>query len=157
SAVADAFAAASRAFNSAVRQATDAASGAEPGAERTSPAAAAAETAHVARRRGRGSTRKAIAFCASASVMGIAGLIAISTTLPAEAIAAAQGAQVQSATSLVAKAPAADGEAAEDEIQAFVAPSDVQNDAIQHTEQFSTMSLVDVAAEQGISYSGEVF
>jgi len=77
-------------------------------------------------------------------------------TLPAEAVAAARGGSMAS-TSLVTAAAADAAGSAKDEIQAFVAPSDVQNAPLTRNDDYSTVSLVEVAAEQGINYSGEVF
>ncbi|MGG1909490.1 hypothetical protein AB1285_21110 [Microbacterium sp. NRRL B-14842] len=88
--------------------------------------------------------------------MGLAGLLAVSMTLPAEAVAAAQGGSLAS-TSLVTAAAADAAGSADDEIQAFVAPSGVQNEPLSRADNFSTVSLVEVAAEQGINYSGEIF
>lgn len=114
----------------------------------------AAPEAHVAPRRPR-NARKFLALGATVGVMSLAGLLAVSMTLPAEAVAAAQGTSVAS-TSLVAGA-AAKGEANADEIQAFIASSDVQSESLARDDDFSTISLIDVAAEQGINYSNEIF
>ena len=84
-------------------------------------------------------------------------MLAISMTLPAEAVAAANGAQARSAMSLIAGAATPASAADDDEIQAFVAPSDVQNELIERTEDFSTASLVDIAAERGIQFSSELY
>lgn len=150
---ADAFIAASRAFRSL--------SADEPVNDRideTSSADARPETtaAHVAPRRRR-SSGKLVAFGATVGVMGIAGMLAISMTLPAEAVAAVKGTQMTSATSLIAGAGAPASEVTEDEIQAFVAPSDVENERIERSEDFSTASLVDIAAERGINFSDELY
>lgn len=120
-----------------------------------SPAAAdetAASKPHVVRRRTR--LRKVVTLGATVGVMGIAGLLAVSMTLPAEAVAAVQGTTTAS-TSLVA----ADTKksAADDEIQAFVTSSDVKNETLTRSDAFSTISMIDVAAEQGINYSNEIF
>lgn len=112
--------------------------------------------AHLAPRKHRGAS-KFLAVTATVGVMGIAGMLAVSMTLPAEAVAAAQGGQVTTATSLVAQGQAPTSESADDEIQAFVAPSDVQNDSIQRAEDFSTASLIDLAAERGIQFSSELY
>jgi murein DD-endopeptidase MepM/ murein hydrolase activator NlpD len=114
--------------------------------------------AHVAPRRGRRPfTRKALAAGATVGIMGIAGLLAVSMTLPAEAVAAAQGAQSSSATSLVAATSAATGKAGEEEIQAFVSSSDVASAKLERSDDFSTVSLVDVAAQQGIQFSDSLY
>ncbi|WP_374460659.1 M23 family metallopeptidase [Microbacterium sp.] len=100
--------------------------------------------------------RKTLAAGATVGAMGLAGLLAVSMTLPAEAVAAAQGGSLAS-TSLVTAAAADAAGSADDEIQAFVAPSGVQNEPLSRADNFSTVSLVEVAAEQGINYSGEIF
>ncbi|WEK62273.1 MAG: peptidoglycan DD-metalloendopeptidase family protein [Candidatus Microbacterium colombiense] len=116
----------------------------------------AATAPHLAARRPR-SARKLLAVGATVGVMSLAGLLAVSMTLPAEAVAATQGTSV-AATSLVAGSAAAKGDAASTpEIQAFIASSDVQSEAIARDDDFSTVSLIDVAAEQGINYSNEIF
>ncbi|WP_307861149.1 peptidoglycan DD-metalloendopeptidase family protein [Microbacterium sp. SD291] len=149
----DAFEQAARAFRSGVAGSTpapDAAGHAEPDAADDLDA----ENAHVVRRRP--GLRKIVTVGATVGVMSLAGLLAVSMTLPAEAVAAAQGASALSATSLVA--PAADeAAAADDEIQAFVTSSDVQNSTLARSDSFSTVSLIEVAAEEGINYSNEVF
>lgn len=90
--------------------------------------------------------------------MGVAGLLAVSMTLPAEALAAAQGAGSSTAMSLVTASKASNGSSAdEDEIQAYVASSGLQNNVIQRSEGFSTASLIDLATEQGIAYSNTLY
>lgn len=88
--------------------------------------------------------------------MSLAGLLAVSMTLPAEAVAAVQGTKVLSATSLVATAPSQSSDAGS-EIQAFVTSADVQNESLARAEDFSTVSLVDIASERGINYSNQLF
>lgn len=135
---------------------TDAPAGeADSTAAADEPAAAPRDvvsTPHVARRRTR--LRKAVTLGATVGVMGIAGLLAVSMTLPAEAVAAVQG-TTSASTSLVA----ADTKkaAADDEIQAFVTSSEVKNQTLTRSDAFSTISMIDVAAEQGINYSNEIF
>ena len=84
-------------------------------------------------------------------------MLAVSMTLPAEAVAAVQGGKVTSATSLIVGAETAAPEVADDEIQAFVASSDLQNDVMDRPEDFSTASLGDIAAERGINFSSELY
>jgi murein DD-endopeptidase MepM/ murein hydrolase activator NlpD len=153
---ADAFERASRAFRNTGPVPTASASPECEADATTGDAGRGAGTpSHVAAPRAR-RIRKFVTVGATVGVMSLAGLLAVSMTLPAEAVAAVQGQSV-AATSLVsASGSAVDGEAKE-EIQAFVAPSDVENGSLARADQFSTMSLVQVAAEQGINYSGEVF
>lgn len=150
---ADAFVAASRAFRAVTGELP---AMAEPVQPVKSALPTEATTVHVAPRKAR-SRRKLVAVGATVSIMGIAGLLAVSMTLPAEAVAAAQGISVQSATSLVAASEGTAAAVSDDEIQAYVASSDVRNDAIQRAENFSTLSLGDLAAEQGIAYSNSVY
>lgn len=147
---ADAFEQASRAFR------------ASTGPVPTIPDAASAtvgdagiDTSHVAPRRPR-NARKFLTIGATVGVMSLAGLLAVSMTLPAEAVAAAQGTSV-AATSLVAASASEESKKADGEIQAFIAPSDVQSETLARGDDFSTVSLVEVAAEQGINYSSEIF
>ncbi|MGN7948512.1 M23 family metallopeptidase [Microbacterium sp. 22215] len=146
--VGDAFESASRAFRAVTTETVT-----EP-----APEAAAADEApaeHVARRRPK--ARKFLAVGATVGVMSIAGLLAVGMTLPAEAVAAVQGAQSVGATSLVAASGSAAAGEADDEIQAFVTSSDVQNESLARSDSFSTVSLIQVASEEGINYSNEVF
>ena len=101
--------------------------------------------------------RRLLTLGATVGVMGVAGLLAVSMTLPAEAVAAAQGAQPASAMSLITNSDGTTSAMSEDEIQAFVASSDLQNDAIQRSEDFSSESLIDLAAEQGIAFSDDLY
>lgn len=110
--------------------------------------------AHVAPRRPR--ARRFVAAGASLGVMGVAGLIAVSMTLPVSAVAASQGG---TAASLVASETAAPTSAkvGDDEIQAFVASSDIQDEALVRSDSFSTVSLAEVAADEGIQFSQSLY
>ena len=149
----DAFIAASRAFRAVMGEQ-------QPVAEPVAPVSDALPTeataVHLAPRKGR-SRGKFVAAGATVGIMGIAGLLAVSMTLPAEAVAAAQGVPVRSATSLVAASAGAASEVSGDEIQAYVASSDVRNEMMQRTDDYSTLSLVDRAAEEGIAYSDSLY
>ncbi|WP_431806770.1 M23 family metallopeptidase [Microbacterium paraoxydans] len=149
----DAFERASRAFRNTGTVRTVPASSA--GARSFAAADDAQPAAHAVPSRPR-SIRRFVTVGATVGVMGLAGLLAVSMTLPAEAVAAARGGSVAS-TSLVTAAAADAAGSAKDEIQAFVAPSDVQSAPLTRNDDYSTVSLVEVAAEQGINYSGEVF
>lgn len=99
---------------------------------------------------------KFLAMGASVGIMGVAGLIAVSMTLPAGAVAAAQ--RVQSpVASLVAASGQQGSGIDDDEIQAFISSSDLQNGSIERADNFSTASLIDIAHEQGINYSSSVY
>ncbi len=149
----DAFERASRAFRITGSIPTVSASEQVP-AEPTNAAEAEAP-AHVAPRRPR-SIRKVVTVGATVGAMSLAGLLAVSMTLPAEAVAGVQGTSVASMSLVSASADEAKGAAA-GEIQAFVAPSGVESESLVRADDFSTVSLAEVAAEQGINYSGEIF
>ncbi|WP_307295019.1 M23 family metallopeptidase [Microbacterium natoriense] len=108
---------------------------------------------HVARRRPQ--FRKVVTFGATVGVMGLAGLLAVSMTMPAEAIAAT-GSDGTATMSLVAASSTSSAKT-DGQIQAFVTSSDVQNETLARAEDFSTVSLVDLASEQGIKFSDSVF
>ncbi len=147
---ADPFEQAARTFRSVSGDVADAAASAPVDEE---PAVADAPTVeHVARRRP--SARKFLAVGATVGVMSLAGLLAVSMTLPAEAVAAV-GSNGVASTSLVAASAGA--EKSDTPIQAFVTSSDVQNETLASAEDFSTVSLVDLASEQGIKFSDTVF
>ncbi|WP_102194407.1 M23 family metallopeptidase [Microbacterium aurantiacum] len=145
----DVFEQAARAFR--IKQTTDSAASA-PRSTDDEPVA----VTHVASRRSH-TMRRVVTIGATVGVMSLAGLLAVSMTLPTEAVAAVQAPQAAAATSLVTASKAAKDDAPEDEIQAYVASSDVQNESLARAEDFSTVSYLDIAAEQGIRYSGEVF
>ena len=147
----DAFAQASLAFRAvASDEKADAAASAQSAADDVADAEPAVE--HVVRRRPQ--LRRFVTLGATVGVMSLAGLLAVSMTLPAEALAAG-GSSGVTAMSLVASSAA--GDDADARIQAFVTSSDVQNDTLARTEDFSTVSLVDLASEQGIKFSDSVF
>lgn len=146
----DFFAAASAAFGFA--PVADEKTDAEPEAE----SAATASVSHIAPRRVR-RVRKIVAAGASLGVMGIAGLIAVSMTLPASAVAAAQGSSLPRASLVAADASASSTKVGKDDIQAFVASSGVKEEGLARSDSFSTVSMAQVAAEEGINYSSEVF
>lgn len=149
--IADAFERASRLFQSTASEGAGAPVTEPLVAETAAPDAA---SVHVAPRR---RIRRFITIGASLGAMSLAGLIAVSMTLPTAAVAAGQGGRAAALTSLVAASGGSDKKAADEEIQAFVTSSDVQNESLVRADSFSTVSLVQVAAEQGINYSGDVF
>ena len=147
---ADAFAAASVAFG--FQPVEDDAPVAVPVAHEP---VAAGVVAHVAPRRRR-APRRIVAAGASLGVMGVAGLIAVSMTLPVSAVAATQGGVPASLVADQTAAPAS-SKTGEDEIQAFVAPADVQDEALVRSDSFSTVSLAEVAADEGIAFSQSLY
>lgn len=146
----DSFVAASRAF----RDVAPESSVFDSADEESLPAEAT--TVHVAPRKSK-TRRKLIAAGATVGVMGIAGLLAVSMTLPAEAVAAVQGTQAKSVTSLIAGSQVESSEVDDEEIQAYVASSGVKNEAMQRSEGFSTESRIDLAAQAGINYSNSLY
>lgn len=148
----DVFEQAARAFR--INQQTADAEASAPRSTGEQPAETA--IAHVAPRRSY-AVRRLVTIGATVSVMSVAGLLAVAMTLPTEAVAAAQAPQAAAATSLVTASKTAKDDAPEEEIQAYVASSDVQNESLVRAEDFSTVSYLDIAAEQGIRYSGEIY
>nr|WP_236571134.1 M23 family metallopeptidase [Microbacterium hydrocarbonoxydans] len=147
------------AFESAARAFRSVATGSTPVTEApkitVEPSATESSTTHVAV--GRRTPRRFLALGATVGVMSLAGLLAVGMTLPAEAVAAVQGGQNLASTSLVASAASASKTSSDGEIQAFVTSSDVQNESLARSDSFSTVSLVQVASEEGINYSNEIF
>ncbi|WP_223170759.1 M23 family metallopeptidase [Microbacterium sp. NIBRBAC000506063] len=129
----------------------------------TMPQAAASDdapaaTAHIVPPRHRKGARKLVTAGSTFAVMGVTTLLAVSMTLPSEAVAAAQGAQAFSMASLAASTSADAPVIEEEEIQAFIAPEDVSTESLARTaENYSTVSLVELAAQQGIRYSDTVY
>ncbi|WP_344818131.1 M23 family metallopeptidase [Microbacterium soli] len=114
-----------------------------------------ASSAHVARpRRIR---HRIAAAAATLGVMSVAGLIAVSMTFPASAVAAAQAGGARATTSLLAADAPAAKKVEEDEIQAFVAASDVEDESVARDAEYSTVSLLDVAAEEHIRFSDSLY
>lgn len=155
----DAFEEAARAFRVAASTATSSQTERVQAEQDDAPqgAADAAAADHVARRRT--PARKFVAIGATMGVMSLAGLLAVSMTVPAEALAAVNGAQGAASTSLIAASGNASADATRggDEIQAFVTSAEAQGGSLARAEDFSTVSLVELASEQGIKYSNEVF
>ncbi|MAP62729.1 MAG: hypothetical protein CMH34_03085 [Microbacterium sp.] len=116
----------------------------------------AAVAAHDTPRRLRGASFKRLAAASfSVGVMGAVTLLAVGTTTPAEAVAAATGESVATAV----MAPGATDITAEDEeqIQAYVAPEGVQNLQITRSESYDTETYAEVAAESGIANTSDLF
>ncbi|MDQ1130687.1 M23 family metallopeptidase [Microbacterium sp. SORGH_AS_0888] len=146
SAVTDAFEAAAKLFaftgETPVQVAAAAAAAEEPVAAPIAPEAP--------RRRllGRGSSfRRATAASATIGAMGIIGLLAVGMTTPAEAVAAASGANSGGSIRLASDVRGA----ASGDIQAYVAPADAQSVALDRSD-YSTASVASIAAQDGITY-----
>ncbi|MFD5224603.1 peptidoglycan DD-metalloendopeptidase family protein [Microbacterium sp. NPDC058342] len=126
-----------------------------PVAEERVVVGAAPALTHVAPRPRLG--RRLVAAGASLGVMGVAGLIAVSMTVPASAVAAVQGDRSAPAASLIAADAAPPKKVDDDEIQAFVASAGVEDEALARDGEFSTVSLLDVAAEEHITFSDSLY
>lgn len=87
----------------------------------------------------------------SVGVMGIVGLLAVGMTTPADALAVAD-----SDNPAATVTAAGDVEANED-IQAYVTPSTIESAGIERDENYSTVSLGEIASELGISNYSNFF
>jgi murein DD-endopeptidase MepM/ murein hydrolase activator NlpD len=117
--------------------------------------APAAEPAHVAPRRNRGASFKRVTAASfSVSVMGIVGLLTVGLTTPADAVAAPHTSDIGTT---LAVAAGGDVTPRDGEIQAYVTPSDMQNAPIQRAENYSTLTMAQLAADSGISNFSNFF
>ncbi|RKT36160.1 murein DD-endopeptidase MepM/ murein hydrolase activator NlpD [Microbacterium sp. AG1240] len=115
---------------------------------------APAEAAHVpARRRGLLSFKRVATASFSIGVFGVVGLMAVGMTTPVGAVAAAQGTSSTSANLLVASDVAREP----GEIQAYVAPADVQAGSLERTDGYEAASLAKIAADSGITNFSDFF
>lgn len=87
----------------------------------------------------------------SVGVMGIVGLLTIGLTTPAEAVAPFEGTAVGSTFVAGDVAPS------KDEIQAYVAPGEMQNAAIDRPETYSTVTMAQIASDSGIANFSDFF
>lgn len=118
----------------------------------------AAKTAHAVPRGARarrGNVKRVAAASFSVGVMGIVGLLTVGMTTPAEAVAAASGAE--SSVSVVAPGELDAEVDPADQIQAYVAPASVENADVTRTESFSTTTMEELAYESGISNVSNFF
>lgn len=130
---------------------------AQAAAEPTSPAADAAHAVPRGARATRGSAfRRVAAASFSVGVMGIVGLLTVGMTTPAEAVAAASGAET-SVSVVAPEEPTAGDVAPEDEIQAYVAPAGAENADLTRSENYSTATMAELAYESGISNVSNFF
>lgn len=129
--------------------------GSTPLGEHDEPVQASVSSDHVApRRRVR---RRLAAGGASIGVMGVAGLIAVSMTLPASAVAAVQAGDGGASASLVAPRASTAEKVDKGEIQAYVASDVAQGESLTRSDAYSTISLLDVAAEENIKFSDSLY
>ncbi|MGB3375506.1 MAG: M23 family metallopeptidase [Microbacterium sp.] len=111
---------------------------------------------HVVPRRRR-VAKRLVAAGASLGVMTVAGFMAVSMTLPASAVAAARGGAAPVASLVAGDAEKSGAKLPDDEIQAFVASAGVQDEVLARSDEYSTVSLIDVAAEENIRYSDSLY
>lgn len=113
---------------------------------------------HAAPRRARrGSAFKRVATASfSVGVFGIVGLMAVGMTTPAEAVAAVSGAD-EPLSVLAAASDQSVSTVDEEEIQAYVAPGDVQVDPLDRDEKYATVSTAQLASEAGIRNFSNIF
>ncbi|TXK10565.1 M23 family metallopeptidase [Microbacterium hatanonis] len=115
---------------------------------------APAEAPHVpARRQGLLSFKRVATASFSVGVFGVVGLMAVGMTTPVGAVAAAQGSSSTSTNLLVASDVASEP----GEIQAYVAPADVQAGALERTDGYEAASMAKIAADSGITNFSDFF
>lgn len=102
--------------------------------------------AHHAERRRPSATRRVATVTASLGAFGVVGLLAVGMTTPFSALASAQTADVRSMS--IAAGPA---EQTDEEIQAFVAPAEVQNAEVPGSAGYETTTFAEMAAVAGIN------
>lgn len=125
---------------------------AEPVAAET----AAHAVARGARRRPGAAFKRIAGVSFSVGVMGVVGLLTVGLTTPAEAVAVASSTDVAQMSVRVQADD--DAEVAPDEeIQAYVAPSSVQNADISKDESYSTVTMQELAYASGIKNVSNFF
>lgn len=114
---------------------------------------------HVAFRRPRPNRsvalRRVTAASFSVGVMGIVGLMTVGMTTPAEAVAAAGGADAS--ISVIAPGDGAVTEIDADEIQAYVAPASIEPDALDRSGSYDTTTYAEMASQAGIQNFSNLF
>lgn len=103
------------------------------------------------RRRG-ASFRRVATASFSLGVIGVVGLLTVGMTTPVEAVAVAQG-----GTAPITELAPGDVAAAEEDIQAYVTPADVQNAGVERQDNYTTTTIAEMAAESGISNFSNFF
>lgn len=115
----------------------------------TSPASAASAADDGAAgavgnaRRGRVLVARAATASVSVAVMGVVGLLALGTTGPAALAATAGTADIQQSVDLTTEE--------EEDIQAFVTPSDTATVPLERNESYDVASMADLAADAGVT------
>ncbi len=106
---------------------------------------------------GRVSARRIAAASFSLSAMTIVGLLTVGMTVPAQAVAAVNGASTTASAAGALDADTIAG-ASKDGIQAYVAPSQVQNESLDREGSYSTATTAQMATDLGIqNFSTGVF
>ncbi len=150
----DAFERASRAFRTTGSVPTVSAA-ADPSQPEQGASDEPVASAHVAPRRPR-SIRKAVTFGATVGVMSLAGLLAVSMTLPLRPLPAfREPRRHRCRWSPPPRPPRRTPPTTRSRLSS--PPSGVESESLTRADDFSTVSLAEVAAEQGINYSGEIF
>lgn len=96
------------------------------------------------------SFRRVTTIAASISAFGVVGLLAVGMTTPITALASG----VDAATTSIS---AAAESAAEEQIQAFVAPADAQNAQIERSTGYETVTFAELAGATGINTANAVY
>jgi murein DD-endopeptidase MepM/ murein hydrolase activator NlpD len=92
----------------------------------------------------------------SVGVIGVVGLLAVGMTTPVGAVAAVQGADpAASTTNVLAGSDIAT--TGDEDIQAYVAPADVQAGPVERTDGYEALSLAEIAADSGIQNFSSFF
>lgn len=92
----------------------------------------------------------------SVGVMGIVGLMTVGMTTPAEAVAAAGGADA-SMMSVIAPGDTTGTEISTDEIQAYVAPSTAEAESLDRAGSYDTTTVAELASQAGIRNFSNIF
>ncbi|MBY0687019.1 M23 family metallopeptidase [Microbacterium marinilacus] len=98
--------------------------------------------------------RRVATIAASISAFGAVGLIAVGMTTPLTALASADPSAATAGVT-IATGIAADG--TEEEIQAFVAPAEVQNAQIERSNGYETTTFAELAEVAGINTANAVY
>lgn len=113
------------------------------------PDAAPAPSRVPAEEHHRGASFKRLSAASfSVCVMGIVGVLTVGLTTPADAVASGRTTDIGTS---VAVATGAETGFGDDEIQAYVTPADTHSAPIQRAENYSTLTMAQLAADSGIS------
>ncbi|WP_203137498.1 M23 family metallopeptidase [Microbacterium sp. JZ31] len=110
------------------------------------PAAPRVGAHHSARRARPSAARRVATVTASLGAFGVVGLMAVGMTTPFAALASTESVDVREMS--IAAGPAED---TDEQIQAFVAPAEVQNAEVQGSGGYETTTFAEMAAVTGIN------